>query len=208
MPLTTFSYNPRQMYWLADDGRIFSGPSEQIVDATDQGYIDYTDPTLSNSVSVWPRDASGNQTDATMQAVLDAWGMFVNLNYYTVYVRWMVEQGGMTLSSGMLIETNDRSQAKINGVRGNALADSSFTTQWWAADFTIWTLDATQIAAMSSELQTFINNNFTTSANTLTSIQNGTITTRAEVDSAFGFTPAKKAGKWPGPSFPKELKHS
>jgi hypothetical protein len=198
-------FNPHQHYWLADDGRVFSGPQEQIVDTTDQGYVDFiAEP--SNVASIWPRDSGNNQTDATLQAILEPLGMFVNLNYYCIFVRWSVEQNGLTLSSGMAIKTDDRSQAKINGVRGRSVDDPSFTTQWWAADFTIWSLDATQIQAMHNELQTHIDSMFAISADTLTKIQGGTITTRDEVNSAFGFTPPT-AAKLPQ-SFPAKLRHT
>ena len=107
------------------------------------------------------------------------------LESYCIYKRWLKEQGGLTLTSGMPIDTDDRSQAKINGVTLEANANASFTTHWHAADGTYWPLVNTDITSMSSQLQAHINNCFTILAQTMTSIGNGSITTLAEIDAAF-----------------------
>jgi hypothetical protein len=98
----------------------------------------------------------------------------------------------MVLASGMPIATDDRAQAKINGAVLAATADPNFTTQWHAADGSYWALDAAAITAMSNELQTHINNCFTTSSQTMAGIADGSITTLAQIDSAFAATRSKK----------------
>jgi hypothetical protein len=85
----------------------------------------------------------------------------------------------------MPIKTDDRAQAKINGAAIASTNDASFATQWQAADGSYWPLDQAGVAAMSTELQAYINQCFTTSKATMDGIDGGTITTRTEVDAAF-----------------------
>jgi hypothetical protein len=113
-----------------------------------------------------------------------------SLNNYCVFKRWEKEQGGMMLGSGMPLKTDDRAQAKVNGAVLAATADPNFTTQWHAADGSYWPLDAAGVTAMSGELQAHINNCFTISSQTMAGIIDGSITTLAQIDSAFAATKA------------------
>ena len=214
------AYNPAQWYWLADDGRVFSGPLETVVTTSDSGYVAWV--AAGNPQTAWPRELDGNQTDAALQDVLTPHGMFVNLSYYAVDVRWRVEQGGMTISNGMPIKTDDRSQAKINGLRLMSLPGAMvkegedplaqppptnpFTTEFWAADYTLWTLNASQILMVSNELQALMDNTFDVSADVLTQIQNGTVTTRDQVNSMFGYDPNYAGRSTRSVPFPKNLR--
>jgi hypothetical protein len=103
------------------------------------------------------------------------------LKAYASDARWRKEQGGITLTSGMPIKTDDRSQAKINGIRLVTQA----STQWHAADGSFWSLDDAAVTAMSDELQAHINNCFTISSGVFTDIDAGTTTTLAQIDTAF-----------------------
>ena len=131
-----------------------------------------------------------------MQAVVGPYGLFVNLTYYSLYKRWQKEQGGITLVSGMPIETDDRAQAKISGVMlavlnsATALAPPgsglpNYSTSWHAADDTVWPIDANMIKAMNNELQNHINVCFAASAQVLAGIADGTVTTREQIDATF-----------------------
>jgi hypothetical protein len=178
--------NPLNWYWLADDGRIFSSASETLVAADDPAYVAWCN---TYTATRWPVDGAGNQTDASLQEVLGPYGLFANLTYYCINARWQKEQGGMTLTSGMPIMTDDRAQAKINGVMLAAQYPSGppFTTQWHAADGSFWPLDTPAVIAMSGELQAHINQCFEVSATTVSGIDGGTITTRDQVDQAFNW---------------------
>ena len=119
------------------------------------------------------------------------------LETYTGFKRWHKEQGGITLTSGMPIETNDRAQAKISGAMlaakyppasakappgGGGIA---FTTKWHAADGTVWPLDTPAIVAMNDALQLHIDQCFEASSAVVAGIADGTITTREQIDAAF-----------------------
>lgn len=174
---------PQKAYWLADDGRVFSGPLEQIVDATDQGYSDYVE--AGNSVSTWPRDIDGSQTDAMLQDVLEPFGMFVNLINYTADKRWRKEQGGITATAGFPIKTDDRSQAKITGLYTASQEVPAVVTPFSDADNAVRQLDAAAMHQLHVDLLTHINNCFSVSAAMLAGIADGSITTREQVDAAF-----------------------
>jgi hypothetical protein len=110
----------------------------------------------------------------------------VQLHAYQILVRYNKEQGGMTLSSGMPIKTDDRSQAKINGLRHIAeVKGSGFTTQFHADDDNFYNMIASDIISMSDQLQVHVDNCFSISSNVARDIDAGTITSLAQIDSAF-----------------------
>ena len=83
-----------------------------------------------------------------------------SLTTYTAFKRWQKEQGGITLTSGIAIKTDDRSQAKITGAYLATQINPAVTTAWQAADGSVQDLTAAQIEAMNSELLTHINGCF------------------------------------------------
>ena len=184
---------PIHWYWLADDGRLFSSKSQTLVATDDPAYVAWDGPY---DATVWPRDDAGAQTDASLQEVLAPLNMFVNLSYYATYKRWVKEQGGLTLSSGMPVLTDDRSQAKINGTRLVAQNNASLTTPWYAADGQYHNMTSADVIAMSDELQTHINNCFSVSSDVHAQIDNGTITTREQVDAAFDAAMTRARKDW------------
>jgi hypothetical protein len=99
--------------------------------------------------------------------------------------RWAKEQGGLTLSSGKPIKTDDRAQAKINGAKLIAIDTTPYSPNWQFADGSIVQLSAADVIDMSNQLQAHIENCFTISANNATGIANGTITTLEQIDAAY-----------------------
>ncbi|MEH2565311.1 hypothetical protein [Bradyrhizobium sp. AZCC 2289] len=71
-------YMPRHWWWLADDGRLFSSENVTITDVSDPKYIAWqgTDQPVAEA-QIWPRDSTGAQTTASMQAVMDEYGITV-----------------------------------------------------------------------------------------------------------------------------------
>lgn len=91
-------YSVFNWYWLADDGRVWGSQSESLLSADDATYkawaSDGTVPTP------WPRDDAGHQTDASLQAVVDPFGKFVNLSYYAAAKRYEIETSGVSVTIG------------------------------------------------------------------------------------------------------------
>jgi hypothetical protein len=176
------NYDPANWYWKADDGRIFASARQIIVPDTDADYLVFIQRV---APTMWPRDTAGDQTDAALQEVLTPFNIFVTLQGYSALKRWQKEQGGITLSSGMPIKTDDRSQAKITGAYSAAVELPTVVTPWAAADGNVYPLDGAQIVAMNNELLTHINNCFAVFADVLAQIEAGTITTHEQIDAAF-----------------------
>jgi hypothetical protein len=65
-------YTPLNWYWTASDGRVYSSFKNALVYTYDTGYVTFT---ANNGVKPWPFDASGNQTTASMQAVMTPFGI-------------------------------------------------------------------------------------------------------------------------------------
>jgi hypothetical protein len=171
-------FNIADWYWVVggDAANVWSSARAVSVPVTDADYVAWL---------AVPNAPTQITSMADLQAVFSDQYPPGSLETYCLFKRWEKEQGGITLASGMPIATDDRSQAKINGVRLAATKDAAFTTQWHAADGTYWPLGSTAITAMSDELQAHINNCFTISSQTMAGIADGSITTLAQIDSAF-----------------------
>ena len=198
-------------YWIVGGSTtdVYSNKTNAMVPQTDQTYVDWSMLNAPSPIA----------SEAELADVLKPYGFipawlfnapsFIQptpttysndqLKAYTADARWRREQGGITLSSGMPIETDDRAQAKISGAMlaakyppastkappgGGGIA---FTTKWHAADGTIWPLDTPMIVAMSDALQLHIDGCFEAASGTIDAIEAGTITTLEQIDAAFGF---------------------
>lgn len=62
-------YTPLHWYWLADDGRVYSSERQVTVTTADSAYQTFI---TGGAATEWPRDATGNQTSASLQAVFNA----------------------------------------------------------------------------------------------------------------------------------------
>lgn len=175
-------FMPQSEYWLADDGRVYSGPKQQPVAGTDADYQSHV--TDGRPVRSWPRDAEGEQTTYALQDVLSPYEMFADLGGYAADVRWRKETSGI-LVGGLLVATDDRSKQMIMGARIAAEADSGFTTPWVGSDGSINTLNAAQVIAISNAVLAHVQTCFATFAAVSSEIADETITTRAQVDAAF-----------------------
>lgn len=107
-----------------------------------------------------------------------------NLMAYAASKRYAVEVGGITVS-GVPISTDDRSKQMIMGARIAADADSSFTTGWVGEDGNIYPLTAAQVIGISNAVLAHVQTCFATFATVSAAITAGTITSTAQVDTAF-----------------------
>lgn len=69
-------YNPRDWYWLAGDGRLFSSSRGARVKASDAEYKAWK--KIGYEPTVWPVDSGGQQTDEELQSVLEPFGVIVS----------------------------------------------------------------------------------------------------------------------------------
>ena len=190
-------YNPIDWYWAigGDGAAVWSSARAMSVPVDDVNYVAWLAELGEGG------GPSRLDTMEELRTLMSQQYPAGTLETYCSFKRWQREQGGMTLTSGMPIKTDDRAQAKITGVYAAAQAMPSVTTTWHAADGADYPLDATQITTMNEELLGHIDDCFAISADVLAQIAAGTITTHAEVDAAFAAGPATAAAergwRWP-----------
>jgi hypothetical protein len=183
-------------YWIVGGAtdQVYSSKSNTYVPVADAAYVAWQGggniaSPIAVEADIWPSVSVFMPAwlfDGTTfaQPAVGAWTK-TQLHAYQVLTRYNTEQGGMTLTSGMPIKTDDRSQAKINGARLAAEKDAAFTTEWHAADGTFHHMVSADVIAMSGELQTHIDNCFSTSSTVAADIDAGTTTTLDQIDAAF-----------------------
>lgn len=69
------TYDPKDWYWVADDGRIFSSRAQSSVGEDDAEFVSWSENRVPTP---WPRDDAGEQTDAALNAVLAPYGSSVS----------------------------------------------------------------------------------------------------------------------------------
>ncbi|UEM11979.1 DUF4376 domain-containing protein [Bradyrhizobium barranii subsp. barranii] len=181
-------FDIRDWYWFigTDQSNVWSSLKAASVPISDEGYQAFV--------------AGGN--NAAPIEFADLRSMFAEhypggmLDTYTASKRWLKEQAGITLESDMPIKTDDRAQAKISGAYFAAQASSAVITPWHAADGAVYQLSATDIEQMNVELLTHINACFSVSADVLSGIEAGTITTREQIDAAFSAPMTQAQKDW------------
>jgi hypothetical protein len=198
-------FNAQFWFWdiatHTQDSNVYASDRNIYVDPSDAGYQKW-------QAAYGPATSIGSEVEVWnfMKDLLPAWlfdgttfsqpaeGQYTTtqLHAYQMLTRYNTEQSGITLTSGMPIMTDDRSQGKINGAWIAATGDSKFTTQWHAADGNFYPMDATAVISMSTQLQAFIDTCFNTSDTVAAGIDNGSITTLAQIDNAFGGIATRK----------------
>lgn len=73
-------FNPHNWHWLADDGRIFSSARGDLVSKNDSSFKEWKD--AGGVPTRWPTDDEGEQTEASLHAVIQPYGLFVGLAAY------------------------------------------------------------------------------------------------------------------------------
>ncbi|MFC3074702.1 hypothetical protein [Shinella pollutisoli] len=66
------TYNPRDWYWLADDGRLYSSAAQALLDSDEPAYMEWSQE---HRPTRWPIDGEGEQTDAALTEVLAPYGL-------------------------------------------------------------------------------------------------------------------------------------
>ena len=68
---------PRDWYWLADDGRLFSSAAAGFVASDGEDYLAWT--ATGGIATRWPVDDAGEQTESELAAVLEPHGLHVSV---------------------------------------------------------------------------------------------------------------------------------
>ena len=98
-------------------------------------------------------------------------------------LRWRKKTGGITVA-GMFVATDDRSRLLLQGARTAADANQDHVEGWKAASGWI-DLDAATIIALSNAVRAHVSASFALERSVSTQIEDGTLTTREQVEAAF-----------------------
>lgn len=96
-------YDPRNWYWLADDGRIYSSAAGEVVTDEDKAFKAWTE--AGSIPTPWPRDEEGNQTDAALQDVLRPYGLAPPISVSPLQIRKALRQTGLNKAADAFVET-------------------------------------------------------------------------------------------------------
>jgi hypothetical protein len=172
-------YNVANWYWIVggDETQVYASARAATVPTTDATY----QACLAAGVMPTRIDSMDNLKD-----VLRAAGAplpFEPLTYAAAK-RLDKETSGITVG-GVPIATDDRSKIMIIGARVAAAADPNWSTPWAAADGNSYPVDSPTMLAIADAVQAHVNTCFTTYANVVAAIGDGTITTKEQIDAAF-----------------------
>jgi hypothetical protein len=178
--------NPHSNYWLADDGRVFGSAAQTIVTTSDPDYVAWTQALFPTP---WPRDGAGNQTNAALQDVLTPYGLFVDLAAYAAYARYNHASGGIQVYSvggAIFFLTDPVSRNTVNSAYDYMTQKGVGTTvQWKMSDGSFITMNTTQMTTVMNAMSAFVQSCFAEESTMVAGINGGTITTKAQIDSAF-----------------------
>jgi hypothetical protein len=106
------------------------------------------------------------------------------LTAYAAFVRYAKETGGITVS-GVAMPTDRETQTQLAGANSYVQATPSATIQWKLANGSFVSLSAAQISAIATAVAAHVQACFAAEATLVAGIAAGSITTKAQVDSAF-----------------------
>ena len=173
-------------YWLAEDGRVYSGPKQATVTEADPDYVAFL--AVPYTPAEWTRDTEGNQTYEALQIVLTPHGMFADLSYYSISVRNRIINGGITVG-GLPFATDPLTVMSLNSAYIYTVDKQINEFSWKLPDGTFITLDTTQIKALQNAVAELGQNCFECEAALLEGMDAGTVTTREHVDAAYAAIP-------------------
>lgn len=185
MKVTSF---PRDWFWLADDGKVYSSATQSVISKTATAYKTFTDG--GDKPTRWPEDADGKQTEASLLEVIGVYGLAISpvaaLLAYAATARYNKEVGGITVN-GMHVSTDRESQSMLSGAFAYLQANTSATISWKTDDNEFVTLDLAAITLLANAVAAHVQSCFATEASVVAAISANppTINDAAAIDAAF-----------------------
>jgi len=102
-------FKPGVWYWLREDGAVYSSEKGAVVAQSDADYAAWTG--TGQRATPWPKDAEGNQTMASLQAVLPE-GTYASLDDYAAKVLADAQAAGVEVN-GVRVPTDLDSQSHL-----------------------------------------------------------------------------------------------
>jgi hypothetical protein len=183
------TFDPYHWYWLADDGRIFSGKDQALVPSSDPGYGNFLS---AYQPSPWPRDNVGNQTDASLQEVLTPYGIYCNNEYAARSQLNQAIDAGFTSAptasapSGFPVMTAQYNRTEVNIATNRAQIDNTYATIWFGADGVGYAVTNAEILnVLAKGLSDHMQACYTAYNNAINGLKDGKITKREQIIELF-----------------------
>ena len=195
MPLM---FIPRDWYWHVngDAANVYSSARNIYVPVSDSAYKTWLGNGMGDAQSIPSEADIWNYVkefqpwwmwDATAERMSQpAAGQHTKgqLQNYDTDVRTRKVAGGMT-AAGVPVKTDDVSRGYIDGQAAAAAADPNFTTKWFGSDGQFYNVDAETMIAIGKAVSDHTNDCYTVFAQVSDQITLNTITTLAQIDTAF-----------------------
>jgi hypothetical protein len=104
-------FNPRNWFWLADDGRLFSSSAGIKINKTDASFVSFKNSGI--NPTPWPRDDSGAQTDAALNDVLAPYGLTMDGKPALAPLTFLAFLGLFTSDEQTAIVSSDDPQIRL-----------------------------------------------------------------------------------------------
>ncbi len=189
-------------YWLASDGRVYASARDVIVTSTDTAY---EADIATRTPLTWPSDANGQQSNATLYALLQPFGFgkalapapsAADLVAYAEAKQVALRDGGITVNVGTASTPDEVNVA--SDVNGRSLVSGSVqliglassggqpapTFNWINDGGAQLTLTSTQMMTIGLKLGNFVQATYTALGTVLAAIADGTLTSTAAIDAA------------------------
>lgn len=176
---------PYDHFWLAEDGRVYASARQSIVDREDAAYKAFI--AADGIPTGWPRDADEQQTNAALKEVLDGLGFYLSakdaLKGYASQLRFAREIGGVDVA-GNAVKTDRESQSLIMGAMLLVQRHPQSTVRFKTAGGFV-EMDADAVNSVADAVAQHVQTCFAKEADVAADIDNGNITTREQVNTAF-----------------------
>ncbi len=179
-------------YWRGNLGVYGSARGSLVADpVTDEALRAWTHDGSRNPTS-WPKDESGIQTTAALDAVLAAFGLPLtgltpltknDLVTYANAHQWSLAIGGYTIE-GRLWATDVVSHGLITGKSVRLLQPGAPSSIRWQTSMGFETIQTADFLAAAVEIADFVQATFDALNLIVNAIEDGAITTYAEIDKA------------------------
>jgi hypothetical protein len=174
-------YNVSDWYWSVggDPNNVWSSARAMSVPTTDTAYTDW--------LAINTRGPTPIDTMANLPGVFAVQFPQGSLQTYNAYARYNRATGGFTVSaiSAVPFLTDPVSRNTIDSANTYAVNNPGHITDWKMSDGSFIQLTGAQLATVLQDVATFVQACFTCESQNLAAITGGTITTLAEIDTAF-----------------------
>jgi hypothetical protein len=178
--------NPPLHYWLADDDRVYSGPTQSIITAADPTYAAWA--AAGNVAVRWPVDEAGAQTDAILAETIAPHGLSITpalaLMRYSAERRFAKEVEGIDFN-GKKVSTDRETQSRVTVALAYAQQEPDGVIQWKTKDGEFVELDLQDIASLAKSIGAHVEDLWAKEAAVAKKISSGAITTKKQIDAEF-----------------------